>query len=101
MKLGCLLLLTLPLAAQDVSPREPLPLTLKRAVALAISPEGSARVQLSGEALKQAESRSRQARASSCPISKAPSAIQARHAISRPSALTCRLQFWDSNFQRW
>ncbi|HEY1342719.1 MAG TPA: TolC family protein [Bryobacteraceae bacterium] len=67
MKLGCLLLLTLPLAAQDVSPREPLPLTLKRAVALAISPEGSARVQLSGEALKQAESRSRQARASLLP----------------------------------
>jgi len=44
-----------------------LPISLKRAVEIAISPEGSASVQLSQEAEKQAESRSAQARAALLP----------------------------------
>lgn len=50
-----------PLGAQPVS------LSLKRAVQLAVSPEGSARVKLSEEAREQAESRSAQARAALLP----------------------------------
>src|SRR5664280_2791870 len=57
MRLAWLLLCTVPLAAA------PVPLSLKRAVQLAVSPEGNTRVQLSAEALKQAESRSAQTRA--------------------------------------
>jgi outer membrane protein TolC len=45
----------------------PLQLSLKRAVEIATSPEGNTRIQLSGEALKQAESRSAQARAALLP----------------------------------
>ena len=45
----------------------PVELSLKRAVQLAVSPEGNTRVQLSAEALKQAESRSAQSRASLLP----------------------------------
>src|SRR5690349_21427524 len=52
-----------------MSPLEgaPLELSLKRAVELATSKEGSARVQLSAEAVKQAESRSAQTRAALLP----------------------------------
>ncbi|HKW96583.1 MAG TPA: TolC family protein [Bryobacteraceae bacterium] len=62
----CLALLTVPaiLNAQDTRTLE---LSLKRAVEIAISPEGSARVQLAGEAVKQAQSRSAQARAALLP----------------------------------
>lgn len=45
----------------------PLQLSLKRAVEIATSPEGNTRIQLSGEALKQAESRAAQARAALLP----------------------------------
>jgi len=45
----------------------PLRLTLKRAVEIATSPEGSTRIQLAGEAVKQAESRAAQARAGLLP----------------------------------
>src|ERR1039457_3877733 len=61
MRLAWLLLCTVPLAAAPVE------LSLKRAVQLAVSPEGNTRVQLSAEALKQAESRSAQSRASLLP----------------------------------
>src|ERR1700681_2466040 len=44
-----------------------LQLSLKRAVEIATSPEGNTRIQLSGEALKQAESRAAQARAALLP----------------------------------
>lgn len=44
-----------------------LSLSLKRAVELAISPEGNAQIQLAGEALKQAQARSIQARAAFLP----------------------------------
>jgi outer membrane protein TolC len=42
-------------------------LSLKRAVEVAVSPEGNTKIQLSGEALKQAQSRSAQARAALLP----------------------------------
>ena len=42
-------------------------LSLKRAVELAISPEGSARIQIAGEALKQAQARSSEARSALLP----------------------------------
>ncbi len=44
-----------PLAGQEL--RGPLPLSLKRAVELAVSPEGNTNIQLSGEVLKQARER--------------------------------------------
>src|SRR5579862_8427032 len=59
------LLWTAACAAQTERP--PLQLTLKRAVEIAISPEGSARIQLAGEALKQAQSRSAEARGALLP----------------------------------
>jgi outer membrane protein len=46
---------------------DPLPLSLKRAVEMATSPEGNTNVQLSAEAAKQAEARSAQARAALLP----------------------------------
>jgi outer membrane protein TolC len=51
---------------------------MKRAVELAVSPEGSARVQLSGEAFKQAQSRSAQARAALLPDLSAALSDQSR-----------------------
>jgi outer membrane protein TolC len=54
-------------AADQTAGRGPLQLSMKRAVELAVSPEGSAKVQLSGEAFKQAQSRSAQARAALLP----------------------------------
>ena len=61
MRLVWVLLCAVPLAAQ------PVPLSLKRAVQLAVAPEGNTRVRLSAEALKQAESRTAQARAALLP----------------------------------
>ena len=45
----------------------PIELSLKRAVEVAVSPEGKTKIQLSGEALKQAQSRSAEARAALLP----------------------------------
>jgi len=53
-------------ADKDVG-RGPLQLSLKRAVEIAIAPEGNTNIQLSGEALKQARDRSAEARASLLP----------------------------------
>jgi len=47
--------------------RAPLQMSLKRAVEIATSPEGSTQIQLSGEAVKQAQFRSTEARASLLP----------------------------------
>jgi len=55
------------LLPQEPAARAPLQLSLKRAVELAISPEGSAQVQLSTEAWKQARARSAEARAALLP----------------------------------
>src|SRR5271167_4678589 len=58
--------LVLP-AMRPVSAAEPVQLTLKRAVDVAISPEGSARIQLAGEALRQAQARALEQRAALLP----------------------------------
>jgi outer membrane protein TolC len=65
-------------AADPAAERGPLELSMKRAVELAISPEGSAQVQLSGEAFKQAQSRSAQARAALLPDFSAAFSDQSR-----------------------
>jgi outer membrane protein TolC len=54
-------------AAQVASAAGPVQLSLKRAVEVAVSPEGNTKIQLSGEALKQAQSRSAEARAALLP----------------------------------
>jgi outer membrane protein len=54
----------------------PMELSLKRAVQLAVSHEGNARVQLSAEALKQAESRAAQSRSALLPDLGAAFALQ-------------------------
>src|ERR1700729_215702 len=64
------LFLAIPLAgwAADPAPeRGPLVLTLKRAVELAISPEGNTYIQLSDESVKQAKSRTEEARSAFLP----------------------------------
>ena len=63
----CLALAPLAVAADEAPQRAPLQLSLKRAVEIATSPEGSTQVQLSAEALKQARARSGQARAALLP----------------------------------
>jgi outer membrane protein TolC len=60
------LLLGAAAAAYGQAP-SPLPLSLQRAVDLALAPEGNARVQIAGEAVRQARSRSAQARAALLP----------------------------------
>ncbi len=65
MRIISLFLMAAPLLAQDV--RGPVSLSLKRAVEIATSPEGSAKVQLAAEALKQARARSAEARAAFLP----------------------------------
>ncbi|MGB7722246.1 MAG: TolC family protein [Bryobacteraceae bacterium] len=54
-------------AVQVASAAGPIELSLKRAVEVAVSPEGNTKIQLSGEALKQAQSRSAEARAALLP----------------------------------
>jgi len=53
--------------AAEAAPREPLRLSLKRAVEIATSPEGNTYVQLSDENVKQAKSRSAEVRAALLP----------------------------------
>lgn len=64
------LLVTMPLvclAGDSSTDRGPLQLTLKRAVELALSPEGNTYIQLSDESLRQAKSRSAEARSALLP----------------------------------
>ena len=63
------ILLAVPIAvwAGEAAPREPLRLSLKRAVEIATSPEGSTYVQLSDENVKQAKFRSEEARSAFLP----------------------------------
>jgi outer membrane protein TolC len=63
MRIAYLLLLAAPLAMAA----DPVKLSLKRAVDVAISPEGSARIQLADEALKQAQARALEQRAALLP----------------------------------
>jgi outer membrane protein len=62
-----LLLASTGMAADQPSQRSVLSLSLKRAVELALSPEGNVQIQLSVEALKQAQARSAQVRAALLP----------------------------------
>ena len=55
------------LAARLTLAADPLQLSLKRAVEVAVSPEGNAHIQLAGEALKQAQARSLESRAALLP----------------------------------
>lgn len=64
------LLLIVPalcMAAEGGAERGPLRLSLKRAVELALSPEGSTRIQLAQELVRQSQSKSAQARAALLP----------------------------------
>ena len=64
----CLTLMLAPAFADQLQNRPPvLQLSLKQAVEIALAPEGSTRVQLAQEALKQAESRQAQSRAALLP----------------------------------
>jgi len=63
MRIAYLLLFAVPLAIAA----GPVQLSLKRAVDVAVSPEGSARVQLADEALKQAQARALEQRAALLP----------------------------------
>jgi outer membrane protein TolC len=60
-------LCVLSLGAEQADERRPLQLSLRRAVELATAAEGNTSLQLAGEALKQAEARSSQARAALLP----------------------------------
>jgi outer membrane protein TolC len=60
-----LVLLALPLAADDQ--RGPIRLSLRRAIEIALSPEGSARIELALEQVKVAAARNKQARAALLP----------------------------------
>ncbi len=63
------LFVSIPLAvwAADAPPREPLRLTLRRAVEIATSPEGNTYIQLSAENVKQAKGRTEEARSAFLP----------------------------------
>jgi outer membrane protein TolC len=63
MRIAYLLLLPITLAMAA----DPVKLSMKRAVDVAISPEGSARVQLADESLKQAQARALEQRAALLP----------------------------------
>ena len=63
MRKAWLVLFTMPLLCVAA----PLQLSLKRAVEMAVSPEGNTNIQLSGEALKQAQARSAESRAALLP----------------------------------
>src|ERR1700722_14244614 len=67
MRRAWMILLTMPLAMPFPGVAAPLQLSLKRAVEIAVSPEGNTSVQLSGEAFKQAQARSLEARAALLP----------------------------------
>lgn len=67
-----LLMLVIPaiwaqLPAPPTQPGAPLPLSLKRAVEIALAPDGNTRVQLAAESIRTAEARSGQARAALFP----------------------------------
>jgi outer membrane protein len=74
MRPAWLILFTMPLACTAA----PLQLSLKRAVEIAVSPEGNTNIQLSGEALKQAQARSAESRAALLPDVEASLTQQSR-----------------------
>jgi outer membrane protein TolC len=76
MKIAWLILWAAPLGLAQ----GPLALSMKRAVEMAISPDGNTRIQLSGEALKQAQSKSVESRAALLPDVEAAFSDQSRTA---------------------
>ena len=56
--------------AAALAAAEPMPLSLKRAVEMGLSPEGNANLQIAGEEINQAQSRSIQSRADLLPDTK-------------------------------
>ncbi|HOL73382.1 MAG TPA: TolC family protein [Bryobacteraceae bacterium] len=62
-----LLLVPLAVFGQELTERQPLRLSLKQAVEIALAPEGNARIQLAEEAMRQSRARSAQARAALLP----------------------------------
>jgi outer membrane protein TolC len=70
--------------AQNTAQQRTLPLSLKRAVEIALTPEGSARVALAQESIQQAESRASQARAAFLPT--LDSSVQDRRQTSNLKA---------------
>lgn len=94
MRNRCLIILTLsvPLLAQKLETRpEVLQLSLKKAVEIALSPEGSTRLQLALETLKQTESRRAQARAALLPDLEGQ--VTERNMTENLGALGLRFQF--------
>ena len=94
MRNRCVVILTLcaPLLAQQLSTRPPvLQLSLKKAVEIALSPEGSTRLQLALETLKQTESRKVQARAALLPDLEGQ--VTERNMTENLGALGLRFQF--------
>jgi outer membrane protein TolC len=74
MKMAWLMLWAAPLGLAQ----GPLALSMKRAVEMAISPEGNTRIELTGEALKQAQSKAAQSRAALLPDVEAAFSDQSR-----------------------
>jgi outer membrane protein TolC len=72
------LLAVLAGAAGGQTPRAPLALSLKRAVEIAISPEGNANIQLAAESLKQAQARTLESRAALLPDVESSVAYESR-----------------------
>ena len=94
MRNRCLIILTLsvPLLAQKLETRPTvLQLSLKKAVEIALSPEGSTRLQLALETLKQTESRKAQARAALLPDLEGQ--VTERNMTENLGALGLRFQF--------
>lgn len=60
-------LITLALLPLLAAQQGPLPLSLRRAVEMALAPEGNARLEIAGEAVRQAEARAAQARGALLP----------------------------------
>jgi outer membrane protein TolC len=84
-------------AAQVASAAGPVQLSLKRAVEVAVSPEGNTKIQLSGEALKQAQSRSAEARAALLPDLEA--SLTDRNQTESLAALGIKIVVPIPNFQ--
>src|ERR1035437_2626504 len=84
-------------AVQVASAAGPIELSLKRAVEVAVSPEGNTKIQLSGEALKQAQSRSAQARAALLPDLEA--SVGERNQTSNLAAMGIKIVVPIPNFQ--
>ena len=87
MRLALAILLTVaPLAAADSAAADqaagtgPIPLSMKRAVEVALAPDGNASIKLAGEALRQARERSIQARSALLPNVSGAFAYQSRTA---------------------